>query len=107
MLGAMDAFVFPSRTDTFGLVLLEAMASGTPVVCSRAGSLSEVVGDAALTADAEDVDALGWHAATALTDLEIRARLISRGLVRAREFSWDRTAEQMIGVYRNVIAKAS
>jgi len=104
---AVDLLLFPSLYEGFGWPPLEAMASGTPVVCSRAGSLSEVVGDAALTADAEDVDALAWHAATALTDLDIRARLISRGLARTREFSWDRTAEQMIGVYRTVIAKAS
>lgn len=104
---AVDLLLFPSFYEGFGWPPLEAMASGTPVVCSRAGSLDEVVGDAALTADPEDVDALTWHAAAALTDRSVRAELVARGLARAREFSWDRAAEQMIGVYRAVIAKAA
>ena len=104
---AVDLLLFPSHYEGFGWPPLEAMASGTPVVCSRAGSLDEVVGDAALTADPEDVDTLTWHAAAALTDPGVRGALIERGLARAREFSWDRAAEQMIGVYRAVIAKAS
>ena len=65
---AVDLLLFPSLYEGFGWPPLEAMASGTPVVCSRAGSLDEVVGDAALTADPEDIDALAWHAAAALTD---------------------------------------
>jgi glycosyltransferase involved in cell wall biosynthesis len=104
---AVDLLLFPSLYEGFGWPPLEAMASGTPVVCSRAGSLSEVVGDAALTADPEDIEALSWHAATALTDRHIRPKLIDRGLERAREFTWDRTAEQIMQVYRAVIAKAS
>jgi glycosyltransferase involved in cell wall biosynthesis len=104
---AVDLLLFPSLYEGFGWPPLEAMASGTPVVCSRAGSLSEVVGDAALTADPEDIEALSWHAATALTDRDIRPKLIDRGLERAREFTWDRTAEQIMQVYRAVIAKAS
>jgi glycosyltransferase involved in cell wall biosynthesis len=103
---AVDLLLFPSLYEGFGWPPLEAMASGTPVVCSRAGSLDEVVGDAALTADPEDVDALAWHAATVLTDGKLRATLVERGLRRAAEFSWDRTATEMIGVYRDLIAKA-
>jgi glycosyltransferase involved in cell wall biosynthesis len=104
---AADLLLFPSLYEGFGWPPLEAMASGTPVVCSRAGSLDEVVGDAALTADPEDIEALTWHAAAVLTDAQVRATLIGRGLARGREFSWDRTAEQMIGAYRAVIAQAS
>jgi glycosyltransferase involved in cell wall biosynthesis len=104
---AVDLLLFPSLYEGFGWPPLEAMASGTPVVCSRAGSLDEVVGDAALTADPEDVDALTWHAAAALTDRTVRARLIERGLDWTRQFNWDRTAEQMIGVYRTVVERAS
>src|SRR5262249_56552139 len=69
---AIDLLLFPSLYEGFGWPPLEAMASGTPVVCSRAGSLDEVVGDAALTADPEDLDALAWHAAAALTDGALR-----------------------------------
>ena len=71
---AVDLLLFPSLYEGFGWPPLEAMASGTPVVCSRAGSLDEIVGDAALTADPEDVETLAWHAATVLTDATLRAR---------------------------------
>ena len=83
------------------------MASGTPVVCSRAGSLDEVVGEAALTADPEDVEALAWHAGTALTDDKVRATLVERGLAHAARFTWDQTALEMMRVYHNLIAKAA
>jgi glycosyltransferase involved in cell wall biosynthesis len=104
---AIDLLLFPSLYEGFGWPPLEAMASGTPVVCSRAGSLDEVVGSAALTADPEDIDTLSGHAAAALTDGTLRATLIDRGLAHAARFSWDRAAEQMIAVYRDVAAKAA
>jgi glycosyltransferase involved in cell wall biosynthesis len=104
---AVDLLLFPSLYEGFGWPPLEAMASGTPVVCSRAGSLDEVVSDAALTADPEDVEALAWHVAAVLTDAKLRGTLVERGLERASQFSWDRAAAEMIAVYRDVIAKAS
>jgi len=104
---AVDLLLFPSLYEGFGWPPLEAMASGTPVVCSRAGSLDEVVGDAALTADPDDVDALAWHAASILHDRGLRDTLVGRGLERATEFNWDRTAAQMLDVYRDVIARAA
>jgi glycosyltransferase involved in cell wall biosynthesis len=104
---AADLLLFPSLYEGFGWPPLEAMASGTPVVCSRAGSLDEVVADAALTADPEDVEALAWHVGTALTDASIRANLVARGLARAARFNWDRTADEMIGVYRTLAGQVS
>jgi glycosyltransferase involved in cell wall biosynthesis len=104
---AVDLLLFPSLYEGFGWPPLEAMASGTPVVASRAGSLDEVVGNAALTADPEDIEALTWHAAAALTDEKLRTTLIERGLAHAARFNWDRTAEQMIALYRDVAAKAA
>jgi glycosyltransferase involved in cell wall biosynthesis len=104
---AADLLLFPSLYEGFGWPPLEAMASGTAVVCSRAGSLDEVVADAALTADAEDVEALAWHAGAVLTDPALRAKVVERGIARAAEFSWDRAAGQMVDVYRDVLANAA
>jgi glycosyltransferase involved in cell wall biosynthesis len=104
---AVDLLLFPSLYEGFGWPPLEAMASGTPVVCSRAGSLDEIVGDAALTADPEDIEALTWHAAAALTDKELRGELIRRGLAHASLFRWERTATEMVRLYREVAERAS
>ena len=104
---AVDLLLFPSLYEGFGWPPLEAMASGTPVVCSRAGSLDEIVGEAALTADPEDVETLAWHAGTALTNDELRVTLVERGLAHAARFTWDRTALEMMGVYHGLIAKAA
>jgi len=104
---AVDLLLFPSLYEGFGWPPLEAMASGTPVVCSRAGSLDEIVGNAALTADAEDTDALAWHAAAALTDEKLRSTLIARGISHAARFNWDRAATEMIALYRDVAAGAA
>ncbi|HSZ83454.1 MAG TPA: glycosyltransferase family 1 protein [Polyangia bacterium] len=104
---AVDLLLFPSLYEGFGWPPLEAMASGTPVVCSRAGSLGDVVGDAALTADPEDTAALTWHAASILTDPALRRALIARGLAHVEQFSWARTAEQLIAVYRGITGKAA
>jgi glycosyltransferase involved in cell wall biosynthesis len=94
--------LFPSSYEGFGWPPLEAMASGTPVVCSRAGSLSEVAAPAALTADPEDVDHLAHHVASVLADAPLAEALRQRGLAYAQNFTWEKTAEQMMGVYKRV-----
>jgi glycosyltransferase involved in cell wall biosynthesis len=104
---AVDLLLFPSLYEGFGWPPLEAMASGTPVVCSRAGSLDDVVGDAALTADPENIEALTWHAAAVLSDAQLRRALVDRGLAHSRRFSWERTAAQLVDVYDAVSAKAA
>ena len=100
---AADVLLFPSLYEGFGWPPLEAMASGLPVVCSRAGSLDEVVGDAALTAEPEDVSGLSNHVASVLTDPALAASLRARGMERALHFDWDRTAEKFDAVYREVL----
>jgi glycosyltransferase involved in cell wall biosynthesis len=100
---AVDLLLFPSMYEGFGWPPLEAMASATPVVCSRAGSLGEVVGSAALTADPEDVGTLAWHAGSVLTDARLRGALVARGLEHAARFDWNRSADEVLDVYRRVL----
>ena len=89
MSGAM-AFVYVSLYEGFGAPPVEAMAAGTPVLTSAAASLPEVVGEAALTVDPTDDDAIAEGLVRLAGDAELRARLREMGLARAAEFSWDR-----------------
>ncbi|GKS59002.1 hypothetical protein YTPLAS18_25290 [Nitrospira sp.] len=96
-------FVFPSRYEGFGLPVLEAMACGCPVVASNASSLPEVVGDAGVLVDPLDATGLTRAMAALLEDQAMRIFFRARGLVQARQFAWDRTAREMVGVYTRVV----
>ena len=95
-------FVFPSLYEGFGLPVLEAMACGTPVVCSNASSLPEVAGDAALLFDPLDVEGMAAAMGRVLGDERLRAELIERGLQRARGFSWEKCARETLAVLESV-----
>lgn len=97
-----DALVHPSRYEGFGLQVLEAMACGTPVVCSNRGALPEVVGDAALLVDPDDIDGLAQAMHRVLTDDALARELATRGLRRAAEFTWRRAAVATLAVYLTV-----
>lgn len=94
-----ELFVFPSLYEGFGLPVLEAMACGTPVVCSNKSSLPEVTGPAEILVDPLNVDALAEAIAHALADKELRQDLREKGLAQAARFSWDRTARETLAVY--------
>jgi len=91
-------FILPSLYEGFGFPILEAMAAGTPVVCSNASALPEVAGDAALLFDPHDVEAMGETTRRVLEDEALRAELVERGLERAKIFSWERCARETLRV---------
>jgi len=92
--------VFPSLYEGFGLPPLEAMATGTPVVASNASSLPEVLGDAALLANPENVFEIARAIQDALLDEDLRGDLIAKGKAQAARYRWDRTARDDLEVYR-------
>ena len=99
-----ELFVFPSLYEGFGLPVLEAMACGTPVITTTGGSLPEVAGDAALIVEPTDVDALRDALDRLLHDASLRDDLSARGIDRVRRFSWERTAQETLAVYRRVVS---
>jgi glycosyltransferase involved in cell wall biosynthesis len=98
LLSGARLFVFPSLYEGFGLPVLEAMACGTPVLCSNVSSLPEVAGNAALLIDPLDVESMAETMNRVLKDEGLRARLVERGLQQARQFSWDRCARETLAV---------
>jgi glycosyltransferase involved in cell wall biosynthesis len=92
----------PSLYEGFGLPVLEAMATGTPVVASDTSSLPEVAGDAALLVPPEDESALAEAIHRLLSDDALRAGLRLKGFEQVKKFSWERTAEQTVQIYRTV-----
>lgn len=99
-----EALLFASHYEGFGLPALEAMAMGTPVLASDAAAVREVTGDGALHARSRDHADL-VEKMRALRDPALRAQLQQRGPQRAREFTWQRAAEQTIAVYREALAE--
>jgi len=100
------ALAFPSRYEGFGLTVLEAMACGTPVVCSNSSSLPEVADDAALLTPPDDPAALTQALLRVLSDESLWQRLHVQGLRQAARFSWDNTARQTLAVYEQVLTRS-
>lgn len=100
-----DCFLMPSLYEGFGFPVLEAMACGTPVVCSNRSSLPEVVGDAALLVDPEDEERLASAVGHLLTDAHLRSQLRQRGEQQATGFRWSECAAETARIYAEV-AKA-
>jgi glycosyltransferase involved in cell wall biosynthesis len=98
-----QVFVFPSLYEGFGLPPLEAMACGTPVVTSKVSSMPEVAGGAALLVDPADADSIAEGMVRAATDQALRTDLVTRGLARAREFSWAESVRRIHAVYMEVL----
>jgi glycosyltransferase involved in cell wall biosynthesis len=93
----------PSLYEGFGFPILEGMASGAPVVASNTSSLPEIAGDAAILVSPKDVGALAEAIGQVLENPVLRAELRARGLKHAQEFTWTRTANETVAVYRNLV----
>jgi alpha-1,3-rhamnosyl/mannosyltransferase len=100
LFSAAKSFVYPSVYEGFGLPVLEALASGVPVVCSNATSLPEVAGGCALMCDHADVDALAQLLTKSLEDEAWRRSAMTKGLQQAATFSWQKTVHKTLVAYR-------
>jgi glycosyltransferase involved in cell wall biosynthesis len=98
-------FAFPSLYEGFGLPPLEAMACGVPVVAADNSSIPEIVGDAALLFDAQDVNGMSAVMHQVLTNESVKMRLQKDGLGRSAQFSWDKCGRETIAVYNSVFDK--
>jgi glycosyltransferase involved in cell wall biosynthesis len=101
---AAGAFVYPSLYEGFGMPPVEAMACGLPVLSSDRGALAEVIGDAALIVDPEDIGDLARKLRALALDPDLRHRLRERGLRQARRFDWNETAAATLEVYERTFA---
>lgn len=100
---AADAFVFPSFHEGFGLPILEAMACGCPVITSNCSAMPEVAGEAAILVNPHDSQSIARALHHIISDDITRRRLIERGRQRARQFSWERAAREVMRVYERVL----
>jgi glycosyltransferase involved in cell wall biosynthesis len=100
---SVDCLLFPSLYEGFGWPPLEAMACGAPVVTSNVASLPEVVGEAGLMREPGDVEGLAASVRAVLEDADLRKNLTERGLVRAKSFTWERHATQIIQAYEELV----
>jgi alpha-1,3-rhamnosyl/mannosyltransferase len=101
------ALVYPSIYEGFGLPPLEAMACGTPVIVSNRSSIPEVVDGAGILIEPEDEAAITEALMRLRDDSSWRADLVARGLARASEFSWERSALETLAVYRHALTRAA
>lgn len=98
-------FVMPSFYEGFGLPILEAMSCGCPVVVSKEGSIPEVAGDAAFYVDAYDVNSIAQGMEKVFKDAMLQKKLSRKGIAQSGKFSWKKTAEETMKVYKKVAQK--
>ncbi len=97
-----DIFVYPSLYEGFGLPVLEAMACGTPVIASNRSSLPEVVGEAGVLVDPEDLGGIASAIERLVEDRALREAMRTRAIERAKLFSWETHARKSLGLYRRL-----
>jgi glycosyltransferase involved in cell wall biosynthesis len=97
-----DLLVHPSQYEGFGLQVVEAMASGLPVLCSNGGALPEVVGNAGITLDPSDEDGYARKIVEIQSDQAKSAEMTRLGIQQAAGFTWRKAADETLKVYVNV-----
>ena len=100
----VDLLIAPSLFEGFGLPVVEAMACGCPVICSKTSSLPEVAGDAAVYIDPLSEKSLREAIDKVLMDGSLREKLMEKGLERAKQFSWEKTAAEVLKVYKEILS---
>lgn len=103
--GAADILIAPSLQEGFGLTILEAMATGTPVITSNVSAMPEVAGDAGILVNPNHEDEIATAAQTLYQDPDYRNTLIEKGLKRVQQFTWKSTAEKVAQVYESLFTK--
>lgn len=98
--------LYPSLYEGFGLPVLEAMACGVPVVTSKASSLPEVAGDAAILVNPNDTDEISKGVKVLMEDNDLRKELIKKGIARAKKFTWEKCANETFRVYKDLFARS-
>lgn len=99
-------FLFPSLSEGFGMPIVEAMACGTPVITSNISSMPEIAGNAALLADPYNPDDIAQALVTLSGNEAMRTKKIAAGLLNTRRFSWNNTADKVLGLYERVFQLA-
>jgi len=105
VISGASLYVLASLYEGFGLPILEAMACGTPVVCSNTSSMPELGNQAARYFDPYDIDSMVEELGAVLSDAELRADMRARGLVRASHFSWRQAADQTFALYQRLLSE--
>ena len=96
-------FVFPSIYEGFGIPVLEAMASSVPVITSNVSSLPEVAGDAAILVEPKDVNSIAKNMHKILSNNDLRDKLICKGHIQAKKFTWEASAEKLYKIYKSMM----
>lgn len=97
-----EACVFPSVNEGVGLPVMESMASGLPVACSSSGALREIAGDGAIYFDSDSIDDMASCIERIISDSALRESLVQKGLKKAEEYSWEKTARRTVEILESV-----